>query len=409
MRYQNKKDPLSPKGSNKLGALDSYNESVYYDIVFPQALYLANPISLRAEIRGLYGKVDPTGYSVVPKSKYLSQLDSEDSETHNVLYIVKECFEELVQYYSKLSARGKLSEDSISFKDIKPRRAWSSLMSAYATHQYGIVNAFIAQKDSNSAEIKDYKSFEKSFMKFCKTLQIPLTASGYGVSRLSSPLSSGLVIDLALEDASEDRVKYEGFLKDSNFVAFRKVVNRFGFRFDIDVPWRIYFDVSHEYSKEKMAKYGINNVEEFFSKYYNRIVRSEIGAIGKILHDAYNKFYTNDSTYTIPKGCNNGSATRIETVEREVVTMQKLASRYSDQHWIRVYTYFRALETKKKWNQAKFDKVVREASDLYKYRGLDYMYKYLEPHFLDRSNELFQKRDLTKENSFDRIITDFRF
>lgn len=405
--FENKKE--SPKGSNNLGTIESYGESLYYDIKFPQRMNQAKPIITRATMQGLYGKVDAYGFAVVPKQSQISEIVTTTDETHEALYIVKECFEEMADYYKQLDLRGKLSLNSVTLKEIVPKQSWKNPALSYANYQEGIMNKFVSLKDTDLPEIIDYNSFEKNFMEYAKSMGEPFTMSGYCTSRLSDVRHTGLVIDIAVEDLSEDKPKYEGYIKDSNFQVFRKVVNRYGFRIDKHIPWRLYFDITHTYSKRKLAKYGVGSVDDFFTKYYDRIVDLETENLDSTMNTAYNRYYNADSTYFVSKYCNKTGGTRISTKQREVVNLKKLNEKYNQSHWIRAYTYFRALETGKKWNQAKFDKVVREAVSLDTYRGSKRMTEYLESYFLDKTHELFHRRDLTKQNSFDRMITDFRF
>ena len=52
------------------------------------------------------------------------------------------------------------------------------------------------------------------------------TFAEFCLSKYSSPLQTGLVIDLSEEDCSDDRAKYEGFLSDENFRLFKHAANR---------------------------------------------------------------------------------------------------------------------------------------------------------------------------------------
>ena len=397
----------TPQGDNKQGALDSYDNSLYYDIIFPQTRQQAQPIVLRANIRGIYGKVNQSGFAIVPKDKYISQIDAEG--THMALSIVKECFDEMAEYYSKLDARNKLNPNSSSYKELKPSKSWSDYKLSFDNYRNLMLDDFINSKDTDTSEIKDYLSFEGSFLKYCTAQKRPLTMSGYVVSKNSSPFGTGLVIDLADEDVGDDAIKYENFIKDPNFNVFRKVVNRFGFRFDGHIPWRIYFDVSHPYSVKKMEKYGVKNLKEFFEKYYDRIIDVLPNDLDSFMHGAYNTFYTIDSTYMQTRPCAQGTRTKIEIKERESVSLEKIRKKYNKEHWLRMYVYFRAVETRKKWIQSKFDRVVKEASQMRKHRGQKHMYSYLESYFNNKTAELFSERPLTDKNYFDRIVTRFKF
>lgn len=400
--YENLGELESPSGSNDLGSNEAHEQSVYYDIAFPQRRTQALPIILRANIRGLYGKVDLSGFIIAPKESYISQIDTEEG-SYKALYIVKECFEELATYYNRLDSRNKLMSDSVALKEIVPKRAWKSLAKDHKSYQQNIITSFIEDRDLSLPEIKDYKTFEKIFAEHCKIMDKPFTMSGFGGSIFSSPLSTGLVIDLAMEDASDDKAKYEGFIQDPNFEVFRRAVNRFGFRFDAHVPWRIYFDVSHKYSRQKMSKYGVNNLKEFFNKYYDRVAQDDFNAISELMFDAYSELYSLKSTYSQPSPCG------VKILEREEFSLKKMNSKYTSSHWLRLYAYIRSVESKKKWNQVKFNSVVQKSKEIEKYRGSKEMIENLEPYFLDKTLDLFSERDLTKQNSFDRMISDFRF
>jgi hypothetical protein len=387
----------------------AYDYAGTYDVVFPQRKGQPKPIVLRANIRGLYGKVDTYGYSITPRRARISQLKVSTDETHEVLDIVKESFEEMAEYYSQLGLRGKLNLDSKTLGSLEPVRSWEDSFLSYERYQKEIVEDFISQKNTDLPEIIDYKSFETSFMEHVRSIDKPFTMSGYQASKHSDSRETGLVIDLSKEDFSNDTAKYEEYVKDKNFQVFRKVVNRFGFRIDKHIPWRVYFDVSHEYTKRKFSKYGISDIESFFERYYHRTVQLETENIASTLTSAYKAFYTADPVYFVSKPCSSGTNTILDRRHREIVTIPKQREKYGEDYWLRAYVYFRSIETSQSWNQSKFDRVVREAANMRRYRSIKQMYTYLEPKFLDKTLELFHKRDLTDENSFDTMITGFKF
>ncbi len=401
--YEYEGEQPSPEGNNSLGSADAHLESAYYDSIFPQSRTQPLPIQLRGNIRALYGKVDLSGFVIKPKPAHIAQIDTEDGEFHQALYLVKECFEELSTYYSKLESRNKLKIGSVTLKEIIPKRSWSSTENSYKAYRKNLIDEFVERQDLSSPIIVDYASFESNFLKYYKKRRFPFTFSGYGCSKFRSPLTTGLVIDLSIEDASDDKVKYEGFLNDANFKIFRKSINRFGFRFDAHVPWRLYFDVSHEYSRKKMAKYGISNLSEFFDKYYERVAIQDAKNLKGVIFDIYETIYSLKSSYTEVSPCS------VLVKEREILTLDKLNFRYQEKHWIRLYAYLRALETHRDWKQSKFDSTVRKATETLKYRNYETMIQNLEPHFTDKTLDIFSERDLTKQNSFGRIITDYKF
>tara|TARA_R110001592_G_scaffold351639_1_gene648929 strand:- start:39 stop:1286 length:1248 start_codon:yes stop_codon:yes gene_type:complete len=406
MRHLFEKDVLAPVGNNNQGAIESYNESLYYDVIFPQKRNQSFPIVLRANIRGLYGKVDTSGLSIIPKEKYISQIRVGEDQQHRTLQLTEECFREMAEYYSKLDTRGKLSSKSVTLKEILPMKAWTSQVTSYSAHLEGIKMQFTNARDTDLPEIKDYNTFEKTFMEYAKSFRTPLTMSGYCASRLTSPLQTGLVIDLSDEDPSDDEAKHNGFIMDPNFNVYRSVANRFGFRIDAHIPWRLYLDLNSPYVQEKMRKRSVVSLKGFFEKYYHRTAEMEATSMNQVMYQIYDFYYKQDSTYMLATSCKGGTKTKISILEREIMTIEKLDRKYSINHWIRAYTYLRALETGRKWDQARFEKVSRNASEIYKYKGIERAISFLEPLFVDKTLELFSERDLTNFKSFDTILSD---
>lgn len=408
MRYLFKEDTLAPSGSNDQNARDSFEESLYYDVIFPISKTQAMPIVVRANIRGLYGKVDTRGFSIIPREEYISQIRVGEESKYETLQITEECFRAFSQYYSKLETRGKLSSNSLTLSEILPKKAWTNQSISYSNHLDGIRDGFIREKDTELPEIKDYKTFEKTFMEYSKSLNTPLTLSGFCASTLTSPLQTGLAIDISTEDPSKDSVKHNGFINDPNFKIYRSTANRFGFRIDAHIPWRLYLDLNSPYVQEKLEAKGITNLKQFFEKYYHKVAESETPSMDQVMYHLYDAYYREDSTYILATSCKGGTKTKIDVMEREVVTLEKLRDKYPPSHWIRVYTYFRAIETGRKWNQALFEKVSRKSSEIHKHRGIEKTASYLEPLFVDKTLELFSQRDLTNSNSFDMMLSDIK-
>jgi hypothetical protein len=66
--------------------------------------------------------------------------------------------------------------------------------------------------------------------------------------------------------------------------------------------------------------------------------------------------------------------------------------------------YTRSLETSRQWEQAQFDFLIKRAYEILLYKGEKVAYNFVESHFTDRSNEVFQKKTLTKDDAFDNLV-----
>jgi hypothetical protein len=227
--------------------------------------------------------------------------------------------------------------------------------------------------------------------------------SEFCISSFGTPHQSGLVIDLSEEDCSEDEAKYKGFITDPNFNVVRSVFNRFGFRIDKHIPWRIYLDLNSPYVIEKLEARGMNSIKEFFHRYYDRVATEEIVDISSKAIEAYNGLVRYSNVYREIIPCRT-IGTRIVKGTRKETTLKKVEERRPESHWMRMYAFIRSVELKKQWSQNKFDKIVQEAYNIYKYRSEPRAYEFLESHFIDRTSELFIEKPLTKDKVFDNIV-----
>jgi len=69
--------------------------------------------------------------------------------------------------------------------------------------------------------------------------------------------------------------------------------------------------------------------------------------------------------------------------ERKIVTFDQFTKDFPDTFWLRLYTYFRNVETKRGLTQTQFDNIVREANQYVKYNRNNDAMKYINDYFKD--------------------------
>ena len=412
--YENRKESI-PSADNETSAKDIFTEKDLYEEKYPRYAFRPHPMEVSQTMRSLYGRVDSLGFSVIPNQSFVTQL-SETDEPIFSLSIVKECFEEMVSYWKKLDSLGKLSKNSVTLKVLEPKVAITSgiraLHDAHIQSQFEFFNKKFVRSDNQIKTYADYERDVRNLAHYLRGASLPLTLSEFCVSKAISSAETGLVIDIALADPSEDSEKYQGFIRDPNYESYTRVAYRFGFKVDKNIPWRIYFDLSSDYAKEKMSHYGIYNLESFFERYYVRAVDVEFPQITKRFASLYRSYVEFSPTYQNIKPCPTSldvrsayaqGAAKVTVKTKEVVTEEILNTRYDTQHWLRLYAYFRSVETSKTWTQAQFDNLIQECLNIYTYRSESQAIHLLESNFTDRTKEFFQKKSLTNDNVFDTL------
>ena len=412
--YEKSLDKL-PSANNGTSLKSLFKERDLYDELYPDYVFRPHSIKVFSRMRALYGRVDTMGFSIIPKQELISQLST--NEPVFALDIVKECFDEMVSYWGKLTSLGGLSKNSVTLKEIKPKSAITSGISpiydVYIQQQIEFFNKEYVRNDNQIKNYADYERDVRNFSHYLRKSSLPFTLSEFCTSKVLSSTETGLVIEVASEDPSDDAVKFQGFIRDPNYENYTKVAYRFGFKVDRDIPWRIYFDLSSDYASKKMAEKGIYSLESFFQRYYDRAVDLEFPHMVKKMASMYGRYIEFSPSYQKIKPCPTSFDTRsayaqgmakVEVKTKEVVNANILLTRYGPDHWLRLYAFLRSVETGKPWTQVQFNNLVEETMNIYTYRSEKQAIYHLEKNFTDRTGEFFQKKVLTNESDFDSLI-----
>ena len=398
-----------PKGTNDTRLKETFIEKEKYEEMVEPFPFEPEFMEMRQDIKGLDGKVDDAGFSVVPSKSRLVQVESEENETYYLLDVVADAFSKMKEHYHKLKLQNKIDTSKSPLKEIKMVKAASNSVEFYNAYLNTRMEEFKRTFIQSDLSITDYRTFEVSLRDYVFELSkknFPFTMAEFSVSNICPSTQTGLVVQIDDQDCSDDFIKYNDFYESPNFSIYQKVAYRYGFRVDKNSPWTMYYDMTSPYAKERQRQEGIHNLATFFQRYYTRVSDFEIPTMPEKIHSLYESYRKFNPQYLIPNPCTPGQS-RMKM--REVTSPEQLRDNYKSVHWMRLYSYIRAIEVSKDWTQHDFEKSINEAHAVHTYRSEQQSYKVLESNFTDRTSELFHKRDLTKKDSFGTLITRFKF
>jgi len=404
-------ESLIPNGSNDLASLAHFFQAIAYENSFPigEDVYGPNPANLREHLRVLYGKVDDDGYAVVPRQEYLQQIVTDDGGTFLALDFVADLFMEMLDYHKKLSMASRIEPDKSVYANLKPAVAWQDPSSSYKEYTKVLLDNFVeyASNGSRQRGIKDYDSFEQTFVGYLENISafFPVTKTEYILSTLSSRMSTGMAIDVVDADITDDREKYLGFIRDTNFADMRSIANRFGFRMDMNAPWRFHCDLDSPMVQHRLHLRGIDSLDMMFDRFYERVHVGQPESLRVLAYEAYDSFVAKYPSYDVLELSSCSGSPKTKVYQREVVSLQELDTRRDNSHWVNMYAFLRITERNTPMTQSEFKHHVKASLDLQKIRSDKHGMNYLEFPFLDRTGELFHKKSLTSEKSSDNIVT----
>ena len=289
-------------GNNTQGSAETFFEKkVYYEKVFPEDL-ISNHMSLWDENR-MYGRVNTDNEIIALRESSLSPLrGTKGGAAMFALGFVADAFADLRTKLKACARAGQIAPQG-PFADLQVARGWSSVNAEYDKYiKNQIFSTFVEQFaifKSQSSKIRDFSGFLEVFGTFAKHLakMIPFTRTGFMESTYCSPYTTGLVMDIAVEDYSDDFVKSSEYVNDPNFLFFADSAKQFGFMIDRNAPWRLIANLGSAAMQRYAAKSGIEltndrveNIAIIQDALYKRTSPVDMNILAAYLKDMYNAY-----------------------------------------------------------------------------------------------------------------------
>jgi len=349
-----------PKGSNTMNARSVFLQRKLYErLSFSSSLLSpSKPIDFWYK-KPYYGRIDSSGRAIQVSEENLVHL----REDVFVLNFVADAYNDLSDYMLWLDSRGAI-ERSSPYTALEPTRGWQSIDGAYHQLMEMLFVKFKAYLVSfrKDEKITDFDSFMEVFVEFIDSVTplIPITKSSFILSKKSSPLVSGLVIDLSEALFSEDSPKVEDFLEDANFPIFKDAAQKFGFKIDKHAPWRIVADIGSPALVKYLANYDVDNTN-VMERYFFQAHYSDLSSLRTYIIEFYNSYVTAKPTIVVArlKTIHGKSKVCSKEIVRVAQEEQPLATKEDTRYWLRFYSFIRAREENKGWSQVEFDIFVK--------------------------------------------------
>jgi hypothetical protein len=376
--------------SEKKKLFDTYKNKETYDTIFNSEDNL-RLISLDGN-NIFYGKVDKHNNPVMVNPDFLSTVDSRRQPVR-MCDVAAKAFRDMQNYFK--DASDVINQDS-KFYDLKAAKGYSSLNAEYVNYLTNLHNyIFSAIDNKTDKSIKNIEDYFSVFVEICTHLvvnqELPLTRSGFLLSSFCSPYASGLIVDLDSANFEDDQSKYDSYVRDDNFNFFLETATRFNFLVDKNAPWRLVFDISSKNlltvdpfeecgvirEKGYFKQFNIDSLDDFFNKRYYKtmlgatyVETTELYSLKNIFLQMYNTLIVPNQEFIYAKEKTSDRSIQVLKFVRDVYSDTMMNDAIKDDKWLRFLLYFRALESKQKWNQIEFDRYYSKTMIMYKNYGI---------------------------------------
>jgi hypothetical protein len=347
----------------------------------------------------LYGKIDPQGDAIVLKAEdALEQVYTGNDETEFAVDFVAAAFTDMRRYIEKVSSTSFVDKYGLYNSSIGVKKAFRSgdLEYSYYKHIFSVYTDFIENYLNNNRryeKVSDFRTFMKEFMRYATQIakQFPITKTGYILSNHSSPLISGLALEIAKkEHGVTNNENVDNYREDINYRFFVKTARKFGFMVDKTAPWRIVFNLKSGGSYDKYNK-NLSQISDeavieteylgaekylrqfgleygtVFDAYYDKAHLLEVESLRGYMLAFYQSFYERFREYVVikyemenrnwdaPPGTSGGqcytTAIKKQYEERKALNQeqqevfQDILSVYDEEYWMNIILKLRLIET----------------------------------------------------------------
>ena len=345
-----------------------------------------------------YGRIDPDHRIIVPNRNKLKIVPGNEGASVTSFDFVSNAFEAFLADYNRASSTGKIRGNQ-ALNEVSPEKGYISALKSYDLHLNRIGNQVRFRLNRNHRNIDNFGDYLNNFLHYAHQVvpDMPITFSGFLSSRYSSPLSTGLFIDLSSADYGDDAEKINNFIDSSNFRFFVKNCQKHGFMIDKNIPWRICANVGSAEMGRHMESVG-TNFETVFEEYYSRPYNDDMRYFMRYMTKYYNSFIA-AKPFTRKEAIVGGKVHRY-SLRRRRVTAASIEKKYSEEYKIDLYIDLRNRETGQRYDGSLLDRLKENAIDIIR-RGPEHVptaYEYIDRSFKGFLNDTaaFNGVEITK-------------
>ena len=296
----------------------------------------------------LYGRVNRRFTPIYVTSTFgnnLKQFKSTNAQQNGVraLNFVVDAFNDMLQQFQKCAMTGKIATDDPYLSTLKVYKAYQDPQVLYNNYKQRYRGLIKQIADSQENKIENFDQFTNLMQQRAssKGKQEPITFPAFVKSRVCPLTVSGLVIEIADLDATNDQQKSDVFLNSKNWQFFVNAAKTYGFMIDQHVPWRLVADIGSSTMIQYARRYGATSTDGILARYYRPAYSPYANNFSSELLDVYNTVKPTNIQYF--EECNGRTIARNKK-PKTYSNVQRLTEQYESSYFLQFYCRTRFYE-----------------------------------------------------------------
>tara|TARA_R110002110_G_scaffold40699_2_gene129974 strand:+ start:5738 stop:7024 length:1287 start_codon:yes stop_codon:yes gene_type:complete len=338
---------------------------------------------------GRIREINNTIYSIEPKEEYMKNLTTTGGPPQvMVLDFVADAYAGFLRDYQKAIVERKVNIESEYLSgQFLATKGYLRATKEYDKYKDEVYSAFSEnyERDKKFKEaVSSFDTYMPQYVDFLLKVgkSLPITKTGFMVSGKSSPMASGLCVEVADLKHSVDSIKNEFFIDDCNFGVYQILAANNGFLVDKNAPWRLVADIS----STQMLKYAtainssIGAGEDILDFYFSDASSGELEDLQRSMVRNYNIF-ARKIPRTYAKSVNNNKIVTTE-INRSTESFDSVKERMGSDTWWKAYTRIKNIECSMGYPETELLKIAMNATELEKVFDTDRSMGYINEKFI---------------------------
>jgi hypothetical protein len=362
--------------TNRSSTKDLFRKRLAYNVKMNESSY-KNLVDFNFGEKYLYGRVNRSFVPMIVNEDRapIRKFDNAIVKARGLgaLAFVVEAFNDLAQQFQKCAMTRKIDPADPYLSNLKVYKAYTAPKRAYGNYRktyFEVVN--IAFKRKN-IKVRNFDEFTDHLMRTLEATapRDPFTQPGFIKSRRAPVGCSGLVIEIADLDASNDQEKIDQFFNSKNWEFYLNACAAYGFMVDRRVPWRLVADIGLYPEKSPMldyaGAYGLNSTNKIIDTYYKSAYLDYFQTFKIDLLTLYNKVKLRNFLVT-----EQYKGRTISKRARPIkYTAAGLFKKYTEEDFLTLYFKIRFFEEESRFTENQKSLMIDDCIELYQQKGLD--------------------------------------
>ncbi|MAG27935.1 hypothetical protein CMI47_20605 [Candidatus Pacearchaeota archaeon] len=347
--------------------------NIYRNRMIGAAARFPNIIDFNFAEKQLYGRVNRVFTPITFNNSVLQlkQFDASVSQGDGISAInfVVDAFNGLNQQFAKCATQGKISKDDPYLSTLRVFRAYVPPHQAYNDQWRAYMALVDAAFKAANVEVKDFDEFIKELMIVLNktAATTAFTQPAFTKSRRCSIQTSGLAVEIANLNASNDFDKIVAFVRSPNWGFYVNACNSYGFMVDQWNPWRLVADIgAPAMIRDYVSKYGVTSTQQIIDLAYSYTHGRYYRNFKYYLLNMYN--HVRKKMVTVEEQC--GGRTIQKRIQTKTYSMEELTEKYSESYFLELYCRIRFLEEESSFPEYKKISLTKDTIALYNSKSL---------------------------------------